>query len=88
MRISRRDFTLGALLAAGTAGMPIFAKAQNGKAVALLFDSLVSPFWVSGLEIMRAKAKASGWTVLEAISNFDDSKQFEQVKVSLDCGKH
>lgn len=80
MRISRRDFTLGALLAAGTAGMPIFAKAQNGKTVALLFDSLVSPFWVSGLEIMRAKAKASGWTVLEAISNFDDSKQFEQVK--------
>ena len=41
MRISRRDFTLGALLAAGTAGMPVFAKAQNGKTIALLFDSLV-----------------------------------------------
>jgi ABC-type sugar transport system substrate-binding protein len=80
MRISRRDFTIGSLLAAGTAGMPVFAAAQQGKTVALLFDSLVSPFWVSGLEIMRQKAKANGWTVLEAISNFDDSKQFEQVK--------
>jgi ABC-type sugar transport system substrate-binding protein len=80
MPISRREFTFASLLAAGTAGMPVFAKAEGGKTVALLFDSLVSPFWVSGLEIMRTKAKASGWTVLEAISNFDDSKQFEQVK--------
>jgi ABC-type sugar transport system substrate-binding protein len=80
MRFTRREFTFASLLAAGTAGMPIFAKAQGGKTVALLFDSLVSPFWVSGLEIMRTKAKDSGWTVLEAISNFDDSKQFEQVK--------
>lgn len=80
MPISRREFTFASLLAAGTAGMPVFAKAEGGKTVALLFDSLVSPFWVSGLEIMRSKAKASGWTVLEAISNFDDSKQFEQVK--------
>jgi ABC-type sugar transport system substrate-binding protein len=80
MRLTRREFTFASLLAAGTAGMPIFAKAQGGKTVALLFDSLVSPFWVSGLEIMRTKAKDSGWTVLEAISNFDDSKQFEQVK--------
>src|SRR6478609_6574575 len=80
MRISRREFTIGALLAAGTAGMPVFARAEGGKTVALLFDSLVSPFWVSGLEIMRKKAKDSGWTALEAISNMDDSKQFEQVK--------
>lgn len=80
MRLSRREFTFASLLAAGTAGLPVFAKAEGGKTVALLFDSLVSPFWVSGLEIMRKKAKDSGWTVLEAISNFDDSKQFEQVK--------
>ena len=53
MRTSRRDFTLGALLAAGTLGLPVFVKAQQGKTVALLFDSLVSPFWVSGLDIMR-----------------------------------
>ena len=53
MRATRRDFTIGSLLAAGTLGLPIMVKAQQGKTVALLFDSLVSPFWVSGLDIMR-----------------------------------
>ena len=83
MAVSRRAFTFGSLLAAGTLGMPVFAKAQQGKTVALLFDSLVSPFWVSGLEIMKQKAAANGWTVLENISNFDDNKQFEQVKAMI-----
>lgn len=83
MRISRRDFTVASLLAAGTAGLPILVKAQAGKTVALLFDSLVSPFWVSGLDIMREKAAANGWTVIENISNFDDNKQFEQVKAAI-----
>jgi ABC-type sugar transport system substrate-binding protein len=83
MRISRRDFTVASLLAAGTAGMPVLVKAQAGKTVALLFDSLVSPFWVSGLDIMREKAKQNGWTVVENISNFDDNKQFEQVKAAI-----
>ena len=83
MRATRRDFTIGSLLAAGTLGLPIMVKAQQGKTVALLFDSLVSPFWVSGLEIMREKAKANGWEVLENISNFDDNKQFEQVKAMI-----
>lgn len=83
MTTTRRAFTIGSLLAAGTAGLPLFARAENGKTVALLFDSLVSPFWVEGLDIMRAKAKAKGWTVLENISNFDDNKQFEQVKAMI-----
>jgi ABC-type sugar transport system substrate-binding protein len=83
MRTTRRSFTIGSLLAAGTLGMPVFAKAQQGKTVALLFDSLVSPFWVSGLDIMRSKAKENGWTVLENISNLDDNKQFEQVKAMI-----
>ncbi len=83
MTISRRTFTIGSLLAAGTAGMPIFAKAEGGKTVALLFDSLVSPFWVEGLAIMKSKAKDKGWTTLENISNFDDNKQFEQVKAMI-----
>ena len=51
--------------------------------MALLFDSLVSPFWVSGLDIMRDKAKENGWQMLENISNFDDNKQFEQVKAMI-----
>ncbi|CAN5198715.1 ribose ABC transporter substrate-binding protein RbsB [soil metagenome] len=83
MGISRRDFTIGSLLAAGTAGFPVLVKAAGGKTVALLFDSLVSPFWVSGLDIMRVKAKENGWEVLENISNFDDNKQFDQVKAMI-----
>jgi ABC-type sugar transport system substrate-binding protein len=83
VNLTRRAFTVGSLLAAGTAGMPVFVRAEGSKTVALLFDSLVSPFWVSGIEIMRQKAKAKGWTTLENISNFDDNKQFEQVKAMI-----
>jgi ABC-type sugar transport system substrate-binding protein len=83
VNLTRRTFTVGSLLAAGTAGLPVFVKAEGTKTVALLFDSLVSPFWVSGLDIMRAKAKEKGWAVLENISNFDDNKQFEQVKAMI-----
>ena len=32
---------------------------------------------------MKAKAAANGWTILEKISNFDDNKQFEQVKAMI-----
>lgn len=84
MPISRRSFTVGTLLSLGVAGMPMFVRAQGGKTVALLFDSLVSPFWVSGIEIMRQNAEAKGWTTLEAISDFDDNKQFEQVKAMIE----
>jgi ABC-type sugar transport system substrate-binding protein len=82
--VSRRSFTVGALLAAGTAGLPIMVKAQGGKTVALLFDSLVSPFWVSGIEIMREEAGKRGWETLEAISDFDDNRQFEQVRAMIE----
>ena len=83
MRVTRREFTVGMLAATVAAGTPIFVKAAGGKTVALLFDSLVSPFWVSGIEIMRVKAKEKGWQTLENISNFDDNKQFEQVKAMI-----
>jgi ABC-type sugar transport system substrate-binding protein len=82
--ISRRSFTVGTLMSLGVAGMPMFVRAQEGKTVALLFDSLVSPFWVSGIEIMRQTAEAKGWTTLEAISDFDDNKQFEQVQAMIE----
>ena len=32
---------------------------------------------------MRVKGKENGWTILENISNFDDNKQFEQVKAMI-----
>jgi hypothetical protein len=82
MNLSRRTLTVGALFAAA-GGLPMMVKAEGTKTVALLFDSLVSPFWVSGLDIMRVKAKEKGWTTLENISNFDDNKQFEQVKAMI-----
>lgn len=84
MSITRRSFTVGTLAALGVAGMPMFVRAQGNKTVALLFDSLVSPFWVSGIEIMRAEGAARGWTTLEAISDFDDNKQFEQVQAMIE----
>ncbi|MCB1969446.1 MAG: sugar ABC transporter substrate-binding protein [Geminicoccaceae bacterium] len=83
-QISRRGFTVGSLLAAGTAGLPVFVKAQGNRTIALLFDSLVSPFWVSGLDIMRDEAQKRGWSTLEAISDFDDNKQFEQVQAMIE----
>lgn len=81
--VNRRQFTLGTLVAAAGAGAPIFAKAESGKTIALLFDSLISPFWVTGLDVLKADAEARGWTSLEAISNLDDNKQYEQVQSML-----
>ncbi|KKC31265.1 hypothetical protein WH91_20435, partial [Devosia psychrophila] len=63
------------------ASLPMLVKAQDsGEAVAILFDSLQSPFWVTSFEVLKEKAVAAGWTPLEAISNLDDNKQFEQVQ--------
>ena len=39
MKISRRDFTVGALLAAGTMGLPIMVKAEGTKTVAYVQDA-------------------------------------------------
>ncbi len=80
MSVNRRTFTLGSLTAAAGASMPIFAKADDGKTLAIMFDSLESLFWVEGIQVLKDKAKAAGWTPLESISNQDDNKQFEQVQ--------
>ena len=83
MHITRRTFNFGAASGAATSLFPTLSYGQQGKKIALLFDSLVSPFWVTGLQIMREQSKKRGWTALEAISNFDDNKQFEQVKAMI-----
>lgn len=80
MQISRRNFTLGTLLTATAAGTPVFLRAQQGRTIALLFDSLISPFWVTSMNVLREKATAAGWQPLQAISDMDDSRQFEQVQ--------
>ena len=35
MKLARREFTIGSLLAAGTAGLPIMVKAQEGRPLAV-----------------------------------------------------
>lgn len=76
MGIDRRG-CLG-LLAATTLSSAV-AKGEPTRTIALLFDSLVSPFWVAAIERLRRKISARGWTTLEAISNLDDDRQHQQV---------
>jgi ABC-type sugar transport system substrate-binding protein len=83
MTLSRRQFNLTLAASAASTVLAQSAQAQQSRKVALLFDSLVSPFWVTGLDIMREQVKKRGWTALEAISNLDDNKQFEQVKAMI-----
>jgi len=82
-KVSRRTFTIGSLLAAGTAGWPMFVKAQDKKTIAVLFDGLYSPFWVAGIEAIRQDLEGRGYEMLQAISDQDDNKQFEQVQAML-----
>lgn len=77
MAIDRRTFvelsaSAVAVAAAGESGRP--------RTVALLFDSMISPFWVASIEVMRKEAASRGWSVLEAVSNMDDNKQYQQVQ--------
>ncbi len=83
MLITRRTFNIAAAAATASSILPGLSYGQQNRKIALLFDSLVSPFWVTGLDIMRDQCKKRGWTALEAISNFDDNKQFEQVKAMI-----
>lgn len=80
MKITRRTFTLGALVAAAGPAFTVLARAEGEKTVAIMLDSLQSLFWVTSLDVLKAKAADAGWTALESISNQDDNKQFEQVQ--------
>lgn len=86
LKLNRRVFTVGALLAAGTAGWPAFVKAQGAKTIAVLFDGLYSPFWVAGIEAIRQDLEGRGFEMLQAISDQDDNRQFEQVQAMLARG--
>src|ERR1700728_1357400 len=84
MQINRRQFsaTLGA--AAASVTMPGLARAESGKTIALMFDAFDSDFWITGNNILKAKAKENGWTTLETISNRDQNKQNDQVKAMVE----
>ena len=77
MPLDRRQ-CLGMLAAAAVA--PALVRAEPTRTIALLFDSLISPFWVAAIERLRRSIQARGWSVLEAVSNMDDNRQYEQVQ--------
>jgi ABC-type sugar transport system substrate-binding protein len=77
---NRRQFTLGMLVAATAASVPIWVKAEGTKTIAVLFDGLTTEFLVAGMEAIQADLKSRGFQMLQAISNRDDNVQFEQVK--------
>ena len=77
VRIDRRG-CLG-LLAATTLSRAL-AKGESTRTIGLLFDSLVSPFWVAAIDRLRREIRARGWSTLEAISNLDDDRQYQQVQ--------
>lgn len=76
--MKRRDFALGALAAA--AGLSPHARAAAPRTVAVMFDSMIAPFWVHSLKMMRDEAARRNWKLLESVSDLDDSRQFQQVK--------
>src|SRR5881392_4238048 len=73
-------------LLAATALAPSLAQSAQKRTIALLFDSLISPFWVAAVERFRERIGARGWSVLEAVSNLDDNRQFQQVQSMIQRG--
>lgn len=84
MTLNRREFTVSALAAiAATGGLTLAVRAQGTKTIAVLFDGLYSEFWVAGIQIIRDDLKERGFEIMEAISDQDDNKQFEQVRAAI-----
>jgi ribose/xylose/arabinose/galactoside ABC-type transport system permease subunit/ABC-type sugar transport system substrate-binding protein len=83
MKADRRGFFRFLALAAMA---PPMAQSMPRRTIALLFDSLISPFWIAALERFRLQARARGWQVLEAVSNMDDGRQFTQVESMIERG--
>jgi ABC-type sugar transport system substrate-binding protein len=80
MNLTRRILLVGTCIAGALTTIPTYVLAEDSKQVAVMFDSLQSPFWVTGLEVLKEKLKVAGYEPVESISNLDDSKQFEQVQ--------
>jgi ABC-type sugar transport system substrate-binding protein len=84
MRLNRREFSAGVLAAAAGIAPYVARAAEGGKTIALMFDAFDSDFWITGNNILKAKAKENGWTTLETISNRDQNKQNDQVKAMVE----
>src|SRR5688572_32926638 len=83
MAIDRR--TCLSLMAA-TAALPLVGRAVPRRTIALLFDSLISSFWVAAIERLRRDIHARGWSTLEAVSNLDDNRQYQQLQSMIQRG--
>jgi ABC-type sugar transport system substrate-binding protein len=84
IRLNRREVSAG-ILAAATGIAPHRTRAaEGGKTIALMFDAFDSDFWITGNNILKAKAKENGWTTLETISNRDQNKQNDQVRAMVE----
>jgi ribose/xylose/arabinose/galactoside ABC-type transport system permease subunit/ABC-type sugar transport system substrate-binding protein len=83
MKTDRRDFLQ---MLAAAAVVPSVARSSGPRRIALLFDSLISPFWVAAIENFRRQIAARGWSTLEAVSNMDDNRQYTQVESMLERG--
>ena len=84
IKMNRRQFSASVLAAAAASALPQAAGAADGKTIALMFDAFDSDFWITGNNILKAKAKENGWTTLETISNRDQNKQNDQVKAMVE----
>jgi ABC-type sugar transport system substrate-binding protein len=84
--MDRRKFNALALAGLGSAGWtwPNLARAAQRRTVALLFDSMVAPYWVQSLTDMKSEADKRGWLVLQAVSDLDDNRQFQQLKSMIE----
>ena len=92
MKLTRRRFVSGLL---ADSSLPWLGSCQpNNQAgseaisgtIAVLFDGLYSPFWVSGHDVMVANLKKRGFDIAEAISGQDDAKQLTQVRAMIARG--
>src|SRR5690242_3018243 len=83
MTIDRRS-CLG--MVAATAMAPLMARAAPRRTIALLFDSLISSFWGAAIEQLRRDVHSRGWATLEAVSNMDDNRQFQQLQSMIQRG--
>ena len=77
MSINRRNCLS---LMAAAAARPAWSQLSEQRSIAVLFESLISPFFVAAIERFRAQIKSRGWTILEALSNSNDERQFQQVE--------
>jgi NADPH:quinone reductase-like Zn-dependent oxidoreductase len=57
---------------------------QRGHPAASAGRRFDSDSWITGNNILKAKAKENGWTTLETISNRDQNKQNDQVKAMVE----